>query len=319
MKRLMNFVVATTLAIVFSGCATTGINYNKKLKEFTLTNNGKKSIFTKIELDYSTNKNYVIQKKGNEEVTRYYSKTSLCKKITVFEALPLGMNRYYLSNAYHDLKDRYKVNVVKRDRFAIVHLPHKLIIGFDGSHNAHGPSSKTFIEMSPKCWNTFKDSIDVSYENGFDSYGIHKYTGTKYDKDGYDKNGYLESGFGKDGYTREGYDRQYFNRKGFHFDGSHKITGTIYNENGYSENGFNINGLHKDTQTKFNSNGYDVDGYMKDGFNNNAINKTTGTKYDENGYDLDGYDINNFNKKGIHYITGTKYDENGKDINSNKK
>ena len=45
--------------------------------------------------------------------------------------------------------------------------------------------------------------------HGFDSYGVHRETGSLYDPDGFDKYGY-----DREGYDREGFDFQGYNRRG---------------------------------------------------------------------------------------------------------
>lgn len=48
------------------------------------------------------------------------------------------------------------------------------------------------------------DNQIVYDQNGFDTNGIHKDTGTIYDQDGYDKTGYDIDGYDKDGFNMEG-------------------------------------------------------------------------------------------------------------------
>ena len=100
-----------------------------------------------------------------------------------------------------------------------------------------------------------EESLDPNYfdwneyntynEEGFNSWGIHKVTGTKYDENGYDSEGYYGGRYDRKGFDRRGIHKdthRRYNQEGFDVKEIHKVTGTRYDENGYDINGYDING-----------------------------------------------------------------------------
>jgi hypothetical protein len=93
-------------------------------------------------------------------------------------------------------------------------------------------------------------------DNGFDSKGIHRDTGTEYDPNGFNVAGYDADGYDSDGFDENGLDREGYDSSGYDTDG--------YDRDGYDPDGFDRDGIHCDTGTRFNEDGYDCEGNARE-------------------------------------------------------
>ncbi len=155
---ILNLIIISTLSIIFTGCATTGINYNEKTKSLVLENNGEALVLSEVTASpFTKNKIYVVEEKGNSSKKTYWgTTTSPCTRIEVFEYLSLGTNRYYLSSVLDDLKEIYRGYKIKK--YGQIYLAtngHKVTLAFE-TNNMHGIDSKTYIGVSNSCLMKFR-------------------------------------------------------------------------------------------------------------------------------------------------------------------
>lgn len=94
---------------------------------------------------------------------------------------------------------------------------------------------------------TTRDTSEIEMMRGFDTNGIHVYTGTQYNERGFDMHG-----IHKDTGTK-------YDPRNFDIYGNHKYTCTWYDEWGFDAWGFDKTGLHMENKKWHNEKGLSRD------------------------------------------------------------
>lgn len=234
------------------------------------------NIFKDVHLEY-------FKTKAPEEllqtIEKIYSEMHMEEVLVNLDAIK---NVIFIAN---DVIHNNKVAPVNDDFVKLQHLAQIMITGFYNK----------FI------WN----------KEGFNSYGIHKITGSIYNPKGYDMQGYSMNGYDHEGFDKNGYDIHMFNREGFSIEGFDREGYDKYgfDNEGYNKDGWNKDGINKYTQTPLGRDGLDRYGYDKNGWNKDELHRDTFSEFDSENYNKYG-----FHFTGIHRKTKTKFDENGYNI-----
>ncbi|AXX91865.1 hypothetical protein CPU12_06025 [Malaciobacter molluscorum LMG 25693] len=177
------------------------INASNGLYEYSLDNSSCKNIVTSFSVGNNDNSTVSFKNTYKEQILDFYNNKCVVKNksnINFLECTKNDKTQYFLENSKKIKNKIYEKYLIQVDNMC-----------FNSIYNN--------FDSKEKLWRT-----PYGYNSeGWNAFGINKYTKTKYDKDGFNYNGWNKQGINK--YTK-----------------------TKYDKDGFSLNGENIYGVDKD-------------------------------------------------------------------------